>query len=603
MFSRRKKNQQQQQHPDELLNDLMSNIDNSNQSQFPNFNTQPMNQSMQQPNMNQQLNMNQQQQQYQQHQQMGFEQPQNYPSQQQNYNLPPSNFNAPQSGSSDMSGFNFPDYNPNNQDVDQRINNLDFISQTAPSSDNESTFQVEEPRNLQEAKQYIYKLIEKIHYLEATLVSLSSNYDNERLLAKKQGDTLGKNSRDLVELIQDVLQQEKYKYEKENGSLSEKSFSELIDFMRDNMKKILSLEKSKNAKLFTMMKDLEKRNERLEGQLSMSSASSQTQVQQDEPSGVYKNVSNVDKINSILGGSSNSVEKKKDENLPLSNAQPTPSKLQDIKEDISSFNAEINKITLHKNEEAILKVLGSTGVDNNDNLVSELQGIKSVRGNLNENSFKTMVYNYRKRLLEKKLIQTHSLDLPMKGYRNMELFELTDLGRDMYQQVYGQPAVESYLVKRKNQHTSFEHSFTIEKVAEHLELNKYEVITDEKDLRFPVKVDERNYHIEFDLIAKKDGEEFYIEVEMGTTKQSDFNDKCDKNYAFSKQTKSPIVIISPTKRQAEQSVKKVNNWMNARGGYKTMHKEGLLKVLLPYFDEIKSNSWRNKIEYFIDLTR
>src|SRR5690606_3660783 len=130
--------------------------------------------------------------------------------------------------------------------------------------------------------------------------------------------------------------------------------------------------------------------------------------------------------------------------------QVVPAKLKEIQEDISAFNSEINKITLHKNEEDILQAIGSTGLDNNDQLVKELQ---DLRGSMNLNSFKTMIYNYRKKLIDKKLIQTHPLDLPMKGYRNVELFELTDLGRTMYQELFGRPAVESNLVKRKNQHS------------------------------------------------------------------------------------------------------------------------------------------------------
>lgn len=510
--------------------------------------------------------------------------------------------------------FNFPNQEQAQHEMENRINQVNIPSVDITENPSQAQFNLEEPKNMYEAKNIIFKLREQIHFLEGTLVSLQTNYDNERVLSKKQTDVINSHKSAVIGIIQEVMQTQKYKYEKEHGEISQLSYKDLIDFLKSNVKELLSTEKQKNAKLFTLLKETEEKNKRLENQLLHNSNNAQqtneVAKEQSQSSNIFTNVNNIDKINQILGRQDSNEKGSLNQNFQISPDKLTStnsevkenvsSKLTDIKQDISSFSSEINDVTLHQIEESILKVIGETGVDNNDGLVKELE---SIRGANSINSFKTMIYNYRKRLIEKKLLDIEILDLPMKGYNNVELMKLSQKGISMYKHLCNKDPQPSYMVKRKNQHTSYPHSFVIDKIAEHLELNKFDVVTDEKELRFPVDVDGKQYHIEFDLIAKKGSEIYYIEVEMGTTKETEFQDKCNKFYAFTKQNNTPIVIMSPSKKIAEQNLNKVNNWMKSRGGFKEFSKEKKLKVLLPYFDEIKSNKWINKLELFIDLTR
>lgn len=553
--------------------------------------------------------------------QPGFQQPNPIPPMNNNSNFgfpPPQNQNTfDLSGNPNMGGF--PTSEPKQEEIDERINYVDLHNNNYPNQvafDNESNFNIEDPKTMYEAKKMIYELRERIHYLEATLVSLQTNYDNERKLAKKQNKTMNTYKKSILNVISELMQPIKYKYEKEHGQLGSLEYDELVDFLKNNLKDMITTEKQKNAKLFTLLKDMEEKNKRLENQLvHLSSNPGAVQNTPTGESNVYTGtgVSNIDKINAILG-KKDEVTGGTNQNFPnapeISLVKDTPTapkesntpneKIKAIKEEIQNFNSPVNDVNLHPTEENILRAIGETGVDNNDVLAKQLE---SIRGSLNNNSFKTMLYNYRKKLIEKGIIETETLELPMKGYHKVELFKLTQKGINLYQAMYNKPPVESNMVKRLHQHSSLEHAFVIEKVAEQLQLNKYEVISDEKGLRFPVTVDNQQYHIEFDLIAKKGKDVYYIEVEMGTTTQRDFQDKCDKCYAFSVEQKAPIVIVSPSKKIAELNLTKVNNWMGSRGGFKKFSKEKSLKILLPYFEEVKSNKWANKLEIFIDLTK
>lgn len=580
-----------------------------NQQQgFPNYQNVNSNQPSQFD-----FNVNQQQQQQPPNQTMNSNgmMPQNtFPNNNQNNFQPISPSTFPNGNNNQNSTlFSFPEQYTNPSERDNRINEINLtFNENTTNQQVASSFNVEDPKNMQEAKSVIYELRERVHYLEATLGSLQTNYDSERLLAKKQNSEISTYKKELISIIQEVMQPEKYQYEKENGELELLTFKEICEFFKANIREILSTEKQKSAKLFSLLKDMEEKNKRLEGMQNFGgqTEASVSSITPNPSTDTFKNITNIDKINSILN--------KSDSNSPSPNFNPPPEilpvekpsttqvkneKLEQLKDEIATFKESSEDVTLHKNEESILKAIAETGFDTIDALTKDLE---HIRNGLNPGSFKTMLYNYKKKLVEKKLLDVQIVETPLKGYHKVELFKLSSKGIALYQKLYGKSPVASNMTKRLNQHSSYEHSYTIDKITESLLINKYEVITDAKELRFPVEVDGKNYHVEFDLIAKKNSEIYYIEVEMGTTDAIGFQDKCDKNYMFNKAKGSPVVIVSPSKKVAETNLQKVNNWMKSRGGFKTLHKEKKLKVLLPYFDEIKGNKWTNKLEFFIDLT-
>jgi hypothetical protein len=494
-------------------------------------------------------------------------------------------------------------------EINSKINSIDLTIEE--QNDNSAKFTIQEPKNLGEAKRVIYELIQRVHFLESQLNSLETNYDTERKLSKRKLDAFDGQTKILVTLIQEVMQQQKYKYEKDNGEISNLSYKDLIEFLKLNIKESFLVEKQKNAKLFTALKEMEEVNRRLESQLAHNNVTSGALNNSNQ--NVFSNTTNVDKINAILGNKEESKNNKEGNNSVF-NHPPEPvhtkldtnqsvntnsGKILEIKQDIQSFSADSKDLTLQKTEEDILKVVGDTGVDNHDYLVKELE---NLRANLNPTSFKSMLYNHRKKLIDKGLIETTIIELPMKGYNKVELFKLSIKGIEVYQQLYRKAPVQSNMTKRLNQHSSYEHAFFIDKISEHLISNKYELINDEKGLRFPVEVSGNEYHLEFDLICKKADQSYYIEAEMGTTSDKDYMTKLDKNYAFSKINKTPILFIYPSKKKAEESMTKVNNWLNARGGYKKIHNEKSFKIIMSYFEEVKSNAWLSKPEFFIDLT-
>lgn len=155
---------------------------------------------------------------------------------------------------------------------------------------------------------------------------------------------------------------------------------------------------------------------------------------------------------------------------------------------------------------------------------------------------------------------------PLPGRTNYVLYELTDMGRDLYRYLFGKDAKESEMSAIIRNHTSAEHGYGIKDTAEMMRDSTYikkmgaDVIYMTRTKEFTVKVGENNSYIP-DIVVRykgKNGTEYkeYFEYETGKCQGKDFTAKCNKMVTFTRW----LNFIVKDKDTKELILKELTGW-------------------------------------------
>lgn len=200
---------------------------------------------------------------------------------------------------------------------------------------------------------------------------------------------------------------------------------------------------------------------------------------------------------------------------------------EELEDELVMFDPEPYLQTLSDTNKAVIKVIGSTGVSRNKELRTAIEDNEEtqhlfMKGNkFNQQDMSSTI----KGLKDAGFLISDSVKLGAKGGFNFNVYELSSLGKGIYQSLAGKKPVVSEKKLITDQHASLEHGYLIKESALEFEEMGYTVYTERKDLRFDLPNGKRK---DFDLIIEKDGKKCMIEVERGTHNEEDFFNAMDK---------------------------------------------------------------------------
>lgn len=187
-------------------------------------------------------------------------------------------------------------------------------------------------------------------------------------------------------------------------------------------------------------------------------------------------------------------------------------------------------------------------------------------------------------------IQTLSFNLLIEieevntGIRRFNVLKLTENGRKFMGHNFRRKRVESECERFIREHANIHHGYLIKEVKKVLEDKKvYDEISTGREENF-IRIGDGRACIP-DVICKSGDKRFFYEVECGTHKQLDFNEKCNKLAMLTRE----IVIVGQNRQVVGDSLKKqVENWIDKEW-------ESLIKwdveVYLTTITDLKNDKW------------
>lgn len=253
---------------------------------------------------------------------------------------------------------------------------------------------------------------------------------------------------------------------------------------------------------------------------------------------------------------------------------------------------------LSEQKKFILEIIGRTGICRKKELEEFLADDEQANEYFKKNSATQELAVIIKSLKDSGYLDSTKVDLGSKGGYNFSVFELSKLGESIYKVITKRNPHEPESKKIMAQHKTLEHGYLIKETAVELEKKGYIVYQDRKDLRFDLPEGKRK---DFDLIAEKNGEKIYIEVERGTHTDEDFFNAMDKIYKVMTETlgQNPahFHIVSPNKKLLMNKTKKqFFLWIKKRlGGFDEA--KGKIFAHFTTFDDLKKvgdRVWEDK---------
>lgn len=200
----------------------------------------------------------------------------------------------------------------------------------------------------------------------------------------------------------------------------------------------------------------------------------------------------------------------------------------------------------------ILQAIGGNGV-------SESKEVKKLvlQGDVTESAFNTALSQLRKmNIVDQEKIST--------GWRWFYAYELTDIGQRIFLEKFKQNPIDCEKQILKKQHSTALHGYCIKDAAHILRaVHGYDEATIDRKSN-SIKLYNDEVYIP-DVIAKRKSPVMvdYFEVELGHHTQADFNKKCDKMRAV---TKDLYFIVPDATTKDRILAKQIGQWVLDRGG-------------------------------------
>ena len=187
-------------------------------------------------------------------------------------------------------------------------------------------------------------------------------------------------------------------------------------------------------------------------------------------------------------------------------------------------------------------------------------------------------------------VQTLSFNLLIEieevntGIRRFNVLKLTENGRKFMGHNFRKKRVESECERFKREHANIHHGYLIKEVKKVLEDKEiYDEISTGRDENF-IRIGDGRACIP-DVICKSGDKRFFYEVECGTHKQLDFNEKCNKLSMLTRE----IIIVGQNRQIVGGNLKRqVENWIDKEW-------ESLIKwdveVYLTTITDLKNDKW------------
>ena len=200
----------------------------------------------------------------------------------------------------------------------------------------------------------------------------------------------------------------------------------------------------------------------------------------------------------------------------------------------------------------ILEAIGTQGFSESNDILNWMEKNKTKYG-------KTNILNSITTLRKMSILSAESIST---GYRRFQIFKLSQKGEDMFKIYFKKDPVESEINKIVKDHCTTVHGYTIKDACKLL-ITNYKCTKAVMDRQaVSIKLPDGKTYIP-DIVAIKDGKQMYVEVELGTTPQPDFNNKCNKML----QVTNHLFFISDTDETIKKKIEgQISMWILSLGG-------------------------------------
>lgn len=294
------------------------------------------------------------------------------------------------------------------------------------------------------------------------------------------------------------------------------------------------------------------------------------------------------KIASIFGSTINNNNNKKEENTSKPNTQNN--NRSNSQEQQPSNN--IPKLTIENVDSYmdamtpimwdVLEVMGVYGYSTSNDILDEINkdGEKYKKG---------LVLNTIASLTKMNVISAEQIST---GFKRFKILKMTNKGFTMFKAQFNKEPIESEIDKIIRDHDNVVHGYTI-RDAKDLMINVFNCTDVSMDRqKVSIKLPNGKTYIP-DIVAvntvpKK--YKMYLEVELGNTPQSDFNDKCSKMVQVTKHLYF-IADVEDTKRKLENQV---SLWVLDLGG---KEKVAGVTIYITTMTQLSKGDWSRVLKY------
>ena len=222
-------------------------------------------------------------------------------------------------------------------------------------------------------------------------------------------------------------------------------------------------------------------------------------------------------------------------------------------------------------------VLGEKGL-------TEYPEIKNEIINISEKKVSdTAVYNAHNSLLSAGIITAEKIRTGSRWFLGVEL---TQLGTQIFIDKYGNSPVESEMKALVREHDNLRHGYAIKDASRMLsDTGKYKSISTRRRTN-TINLDGNKRCIP-DIVCCGDGVIDYYEVDCGNHRQSEFDDKCNKLKAVTKN----LYFIAPTREDMLDKLKpQIEKWISSCGGPLVLAKSNVTVYLTSLYD-LAAGKW------------
>ena len=218
-----------------------------------------------------------------------------------------------------------------------------------------------------------------------------------------------------------------------------------------------------------------------------------------------------------------------------------------------------------------LYILGSKGLYEYPEVKAEMVRISEKK--LSD----TAIYNTHNSLVSSGLITAEKIRTGSRWFLGVEL---TQLGIQIFIDKFGKSPVESEMKVLIREHDNLHHGYAIKDASRILsDTGKYKSISTHRRVN-TINLDGGRRCIP-DIVCCGDGYIDYYEVECGNHKQSEFEDKCNKLKAVTKN----LHFIAPTREDMINKLKpKIERWISSCGGPLVLGKSSVTVYLTSLYD-------------------
>lgn len=246
---------------------------------------------------------------------------------------------------------------------------------------------------------------------------------------------------------------------------------------------------------------------------------------------------------------------------------PTTETISEIQDTVSNCSPQEMIAILSDKEKEIIITMGESGCSDTAGNAKCLM----KKGFGSETSSKNSFLAYSKTLCEQGIMSHYELNFG--PFRRQMLFWLTELGLEIYKILSGKEAVMAECLALKRDHDNFNHGYLIKYVSEKIEANG-KLIFNNKETSNVLSVQYRDRtKMKIDLpggvwcipdivVAIDNGDPLYIEVELGTTIESEFFKKCDKMLKIT----NTLFFVGSSGEDLQGTEEKFYKWLAKNGG-------------------------------------